>query len=389
MFSRSSSHKRRALSLSAVAASAALILAGCGGGLGGEAGGNSADGPIKFGMLAPFSGSEAAFGDYMKFGAQLAINEINADGGINGRDIELVTEDDGCDATQATAAAQKLVSAGVHGSVGGYCSGATQPTLPIFKDAGIAMVIPAANSTQLVGKGAFMINGTGTQQAGAAVAYAAKIGAQAIVLIDDNTDYSVDLANQVEEQKGDLNIVGRESVNPQEKEFSANITSALNKNPDFIIWTGYYQAGGLLINQFRQAGYDGEILVGDGSVDAQLAAIAGDSAIQNVVGTFTRTPDMLEGGEQWVADYKELAGSDPGPYSMQTYEAVQVLAHAMTEAGGTEYDAVIEALKEIDGFPLLSGDLTFAEDGSREGGGFVIVAPTGEGGTFVLHDDLS
>lgn len=389
MFSRSSSHKRRALSLSAVAASAALILAGCGGGLGGEGGGNSADGPIKFGMLAPFSGSEAAFGDYMKFGAQLAINEINADGGINGRDIELVTEDDGCDATQATAAAQKLVSAGVHGSVGGYCSGATQPTLPIFKDAGIAMVIPAANSTQLVGKGAFMINGTGTQQAGAAVAYATKIGAQAIVLIDDNTDYSVDLANQVEEQKGDLNIVGRESVNPQEKEFSANITSALNKNPDFIIWTGYYQAGGLLINQFRQAGYDGEILVGDGSVDAQLAAIAGDSAIQNVVGTFTRTPDMLEGGEQWVADYKELAGSDPGPYSMQTYEAVQVLAHAMTEAGGTEYDAVIEALKGIDGFPLLSGDLTFAEDGSREGGGFVIVAPTGEGGTFVLHDDLS
>lgn len=389
MFSRSSSHKRRALSLSAVAASAALILAGCGGGLGGEGGGNSADGPIKFGMLAPFSGSEAAFGDYMKFGAQLAINEINADGGINGRDIELVTEDDGCDATQATAAAQKLVSAGVHGSVGGYCSGATQPTLPIFKDAGIAMVIPAANSTQLVGKGAFMINGTGTQQAGAAVAYAAKIGAQAIVLIDDNTDYSVDLANQVEEQKGDLNIVGRESVNPQEKDFSANITSALNKNPDFIIWTGYYQAGGLLINQFRQAGYDGEILVGDGSVDAQLAAIAGDSAIQNVVGTFTRTPDMLEGGEQWVADYKELAGSDPGPYSMQTYEAVQVLAHAMTEAGGTEYDAVIEALKGIDGFPLLSGDLTFAEDGSREGGGFVIVAPTGEGGTFVLHDDLS
>lgn len=389
MFSRSSSHKRRALSLSAVAASAALILAGCGGGLGGEGGGNSADGPVKFGMLAPFSGSEAAFGDYMKFGAQLAINEINADGGINGREIELVTEDDGCDATQATAAAQKLVSAGVHGSVGGYCSGATQPTLPIFKDAGIAMVIPAANSTQLVGKGAFMINGTGTQQAGAAVAYASKIGAQAIVLIDDNTDYSVDLANQVEEQKGDLNIVGRESVNPQEKEFSANITSALNKNPDFIIWTGYYQAGGLLINQFRQAGYDGEILVGDGSVDAQLAAIAGDSAIQNVVGTFTRTPDMLEGGEQWVADYKELAGSDPGPYSMQTYEAVQVLAHAMTEAGGTEYDAVIEALKGIDGFPLLSGDLTFAEDGSREGGGFVIVAPTGEGGTFVLHDDLS
>ena len=389
MISRSHGRMRRTLATGALAASAALILAGCGGGLGGDGGGTSADGPIKFGMLAPFSGSEAAFGDYMKFGAQLAINEINADGGVNGRQIELVTEDDACDATSAASAANKLVSAGVEGSVGGYCSGATQPTLPIFHDAGIAMVIPAANSTQLVGKGAFMINGTGTQQAAAAVAYAQKVGAQSVVLIDDNTDYSVDLANQVEEQAGDLNISSRESVNPQERDFSANVNSALGANPDLIIWTGYYQAGGLLINQFRQAGYDGEILVGDGSVDAQLAAIAGADSIQNVVGTFTRTPDMLESGDEWVAAYKELAGADPGPYSMQSYEAVQVLAHAMNEAGSSDYDAVIAALNAIDGFPLLSGDLTFAEDGSREGGGFVIVAPTGEGGTFVLYDDLS
>ena len=101
------------------------------------------------------------------------------------------------------------------------------PTLPIFAEAGIAMVIPAANSTKLVDQGAFMINGTGTQQGAAAVAYATKLGAKSIVVIDDTTDYSVDLANQFEEQAGDLNVAKRESVNPDEKDFSANINSCL------------------------------------------------------------------------------------------------------------------------------------------------------------------
>ncbi|KIP51926.1 hypothetical protein SD72_12395 [Leucobacter komagatae] len=379
---------RRVAAIGAIAASAALVLSGCSGGLAGGGDGGSSDGPIKLGMLAPFSGSEAAFGDYMKFGAQLAIDEINADGGVDGRDLELITEDDGCDATQAVSAANKLVSAGVHGSVGGYCSGATLPTLPVFEGAGVPMVIPAANSTKLVDQGAFLINGTGTQQAAAAIAYAEKLGSKNVVLIDDNTDYSVDLANSFEEQAGDLNIVKRESVNPDEKDFAANINSVLGVSPDFIYWTGYYQAGGLLIDQLRSSGYDGVVLVGDGSVDAQLAAIAGP-AIDNVFGTFTRTPDMLEGGDKWVAAYTELAKADPGPYSMQTYEAVKVMAAAMEEAGGTDAEAVNTALKGMKAFPLLSGDLTFAADGSREGGGFVIVAPTGEKGSFVLSDDLS
>ena len=388
MISRSHSRERRLVTLGAIAASAALVLTGCSDGLAGGDSGGSSDGPIKLGMLAPFSGSEAAFGDYMKYGAQLAIDEINADGGVDGRELELVTEDDGCDATAAVAAANKLVSAGVEGSVGGYCSGATLPTLPVFKEAGISMVIPAANSTKLVGQGAFLINGTGTQQGKAAVAYAEKLGAKSVVLIDDNTDYSVDLANAFEEQAGSLNIVKRESVNPDEKDFGANINSVIGASPDFIYWTGYYQAGGLLIDQLRAAGYDGTILVGDGSVDAQLAAIAGP-AIENVFGTFTRTPDMLEGGDAWVKAYTELAKADPGPYSMQTYEAVKAIAQAMDDAGSTDAEAVDKALLGLKAFPLLSGDLTFAKDGSREGGGFVIVSPTGEKGAFVLSDDLS
>jgi branched-chain amino acid transport system substrate-binding protein len=382
---------RRVFTTAAVAGCAALALAACSGGVGGSGNTNAASGgTIKLGMLAPFTGSEAAFGDYMKFGAQLAIDEVNTAGGVNGAKLELVSEDDACDATTAVAGANKLVTAGVKGSVGGYCSGATLPTMPVFKDAGVPMVIPAANSNKLVGQGAFMINGTGTQQAAAAVKYAKKLGAQAVALIDDNTDYSVDLATSFKTQADGLAIAKQESVNPDEKDFSANVNSVLGTKPDFIYWTGYYQAGGLLINQLRAAGYTGTILVGDGSVDAQLSKIAGADAIANVFGTFTRTPDMLQGGEAWATAYKGVSGGkDPGPYSMQTYEAVKVMAKAMGDAGSTDYTKVTAALKALKDFPLLSGNLTFADDGSRVGGGFVIVSPTGTDGAFVLADDLS
>ncbi|RZU64084.1 branched-chain amino acid transport system substrate-binding protein [Microterricola gilva] len=385
----------RALVPLALAATAALILSGCAGGLGGQdtGGGDSADGPIKLGMLAPFSGSESAFGVYMENGGQLAVDEINAAGGIDGRELELITEDDACDATASVAAANKLVTQGIVASVGGYCSGATLPTLPIFNDAGIPMVIPAANSNKLVDAGldtVFLINGTGTQQAAATLKYALKSGATKVAVLNDNTDYSKDLAtsfvNQATED-GTLEIVLDQSVTPGEKDYSANVNNVMNANPDFVVWTGYYQEGALITRQLIDAGYTGPILVGDGSVDKKFAEIAGPGYTDTVVGTFTQTPDMLEGAGDWIASYTEAFGADPGPYSTQSYDAVRVMAEAISNAGSTETDAVVAALRELDGFPIFSGPLTFTEEGTLSEGGFAIVQ-IGPDGTFVLKDDL-
>lgn len=381
---------RRASAATSLAAVAALLLAGCGGGIGGS-GGESEEGPIKLGMLAPFSGSEAAFGDYMQNGAELAIQEINDDGGIDGRELELVVEDDACDATASVAAAQKLVTAGVEASVGGYCSGATLPTIPVFKDAGIPMVIPAANSNAIVGQGAFMINGTGTQQAEAAITFATQLGVTKVAAINDQTDYSKDLADTFvgdAEEAGSFEVVHDGAVNPADKDFSANVKAVIDADPEFVYWTGYYQAGGLLVRQLREAGFEGTVLVGDGTVDAQFAEIAGDGFTEDVYGTFTKTPDMLEGADDWIAAYKEISGGEePGPYSIQSYDAVRVVAEGMKEAGSTDGDAVNEAIAAIDGLELSSGPLQFTDERTLSGGGFVIVT-VGPEGSFVLHDDL-
>ena len=388
-----SRRRRRGLQL-AVAAGVLALTAGCSGGLaGGGSDGDGGDGPIKLGMLAPFSGSESAFGAYMQNGAQLAVDEINADGGVLGRDLELVVQDDACDATTAVAGANKLVTDGVVGSVGGYCSGATLPTLPIFDDAGIPMVIPAANSNELVDQGlpgVFLINGTGDQQAAAAVQYADKIGADTVAVIDDATSYSADLAGAFAEQatEAGLTVAFEATITPGENDYSAVATQLASAQPKLAYWTGYYQEGGLIARQAADAGFAGTLLVADGSVDAKFAEIAGAGYTENVVGTFTQTPDMIEGADEWISAYEKLAGDPPGPYSTQSYDAVRVMAQAIEDAGGTDFDDVAAALEGLSDFETFAGPLTFTETHTLSGGGFVIVSIDPATGNFVLKDDL-
>ncbi|MDK3258262.1 branched-chain amino acid ABC transporter substrate-binding protein [Blastococcus capsensis] len=384
--------RRRSATFASVFA-ASLVLTGCGGGLlSGDDEAAGSDEPIALGMITPLSGSSAAIGPYMQNGAQLAVDEINADGGIDGRELELVIEDGACDPRTATAAANKLVTEGVEISVGGYCSGATLPTLPIFNKAGVPMIIPAANSTELVDQGlenVFLINGTGTQQAQAAVEFMEKQGATRVAIVDDNTSYSTDIAEQTAEllEGGEgPELVLQESVTAGESDYSANVNAVVQANPDFVYWTGYYQEGGLIIRQLRQAGYTGPIMVADGSVDQQLVEIAGAENAAGVFATMTQTPDTIPGAEDWIASYTEKFGADPGPYSTQAYDAVRVAAEALREAGSTETDEVIAALEAIDGFELFSGPLQFTEDHTLSSGGFLILSV--QDGEFQLEDPL-
>ncbi|MEV6373542.1 branched-chain amino acid ABC transporter substrate-binding protein [Micromonospora musae] len=378
------------VALVGTAAVAAMLLSACGNGLGSGGGEKSDDGPIVLGMLTPLSGSSSAIGPYMKNGAQLAVDELNAKGGVNGRKLELKVEDEACDAKSATAGANKLVTAGVNISVGGYCSGATLPTLPIFEKAGVPMLIPAANSNELVAqhkKNVFLINGTGAQQSDSAIKFMKKVGATKVALMDDNTSYSKDIADTTAKLlTGSPALAGRESVTAGESDYSANVNAILKGQPDFIYWTGYYQEGGLIIRQLRQAGYNGKIMVADGSVDQKLVDIAGPEAAAGVFATMTQTPETIQGAEKWIADYTSKFGAAPGPYSTQAYDAVRVAAEAVTKAGSTDGDAVIKALEGIDGFQLFSGPLKFTPDHTLSSGGFQIL--TVENGKIVLEDTL-
>ncbi|MBC6457523.1 branched-chain amino acid ABC transporter substrate-binding protein [Actinomadura sp. HBU206391] len=375
-----------------VALAAVAATSACGQGVLGDKSESDDKGPIILGMNTPMSGSSAEIGPYMKNGAQLAIDEINAKGGVLGRKLQLRAEDDACDPKTATAAANKLVAAGVKASVGGYCSGATLPTLPVFDRAKIPMVIPAANSTDLVAqklKHVFLINGTGDQQTTAAMTWLEKSGAKKVAVMHDNTSYAKDIAVRTAtelDRPGGPDKAGIETVNPGESDYSANVTSVLKTSPDFIYWTGYYQEGGLLIRQLRQAGYKGKIMVADGAVDPKIISIAQGRNADGLYATMTQMPDTIEGAESWVAKYKQKFGADPGPYSPQSYDAVRVVAEAMTKAGSTDGDKVATALEGLNGFQIFSGPLKFTPDHRLSNGGFVILMV--KGGKFTLQDPL-
>ena len=382
--------RSRLLALTSVLTAVVLSASACNGLLGSSAKGG--DGPIVLGMDIPLSGSSADVGPAMRNGAQMAVDEINASGGVLSRKLRLQAEDDACDPKTAVAAANKLVAAGAAVSVGGYCSGATLPTLPIFDKWKIPMIIPAANSNELVAqhlKHVFLVNGTGKQQAAAAIAWLTKDGAKRVAVMDDNTSYSKDIADLTSARLGAAGAPAKateQTVNPGESDYSPNVTSVLKSHPDYIYWTGYYQEGGLLVRQFRQAGYKGKFLIADGSVDAKLVTIAGAGNAEGVYATMTQTPQTTPGAEGWIASYRKKFGAEPGPYSTQAYDAVRVAAAAVKKAGSTDGDKVAAALEGLRGFKIFSGPLTFTPDHTLENGGFVIL--TVRGGKFVLRDSL-
>jgi branched-chain amino acid transport system substrate-binding protein len=274
----------------------------------------------------------------------------------------------------------------------GYCSGATLPTLPVFDRAKIPMVIPAANSTELVAqklKHVFLVNGTGDQQAAAAMAWLTKSGAKKVAVLDDNTSYSKDIAVRTVaelDKPGAPDKSSLDAVTPGESDYSANVANVMKGHPDFVYWTGYYQEGGLILRQLRQAGYTGKFMVGDGSVDTKLVKIAGDKAAEGTYATMTQTPDTIAGAQGWIANYKQKFGAEPGPYSTQAYDAVRVAAEAIKNADSTDGDKIVTALEGISGFPLFSGPLKFTPQHTLTSGGFVILVV--KNGKFALQDAL-
>ncbi|NNK93505.1 MAG: branched-chain amino acid ABC transporter substrate-binding protein, partial [Desulfobacterales bacterium] len=222
---------------------------------------------LKIGIMVPTTGSEATYGKDMENAINLAADEINKAGGVLGMNIVTMTGDAACDPQQATAAASKLVSSDIAGVVGGYCSGATLPTMKIYGDAKVPLVIPAANSTKLIDinpGNAFQINSTGFDQVKTAVSLFEEKGINKLAIIHQGDGYSEDLAKLTRESWTAMGkeVVAYEVVNKGEQDQSALVTRIKSKAPDAVFWTAYYADGSLVIKQLRQGGYRNLIAVG-------------------------------------------------------------------------------------------------------------------------------
>jgi len=261
--------------------------------------------------------------------------------------------------------------------VGGYCSGATLPTLKIYADAGIPFVITAANSSKFSDMNpgnAFLVNAIGSYQVETAVALFKKLGVKKLAIVHQGDGYSEDLASLTQKKwkESGNEVVAYELVNKGEQDQSALVTRLKSKAPDMVFWTAYYADGGLLIKQLRQGGYKGKITVGDGSTDAKLIQIGG-KATEGVYALANPLPEFLTTGKKFIADYKAKFKTDPGPYSALTYDGMMLLADAIKRAGSADKKAVTAALKKTDKFPGLSGPVSFTDKNLLATSNFVVL----------------
>jgi branched-chain amino acid transport system substrate-binding protein len=333
---------------------------------------------IKIGVLVPTTGSEATYGQDMANAVKIAIDEINKAGGANGEQLSMVVGDDGCDPQQSVNAATKLASSGIVGVVGGYCSGATLPTLKVFGDAKLPFVITAANSTQLIPANpgnAFMINSTGNDQVAKATDYFKSKNIKSLAIVNEGDAYSQDLANL--EQKtwtaDGGTVPDFETVNKGEQDFSSVVTKITSVNPDAVFWTAYYADGGPFIKQLREGGYQGLIAVGDGSNSPDLFKLAGNDAAEGVIGFSNPTAQFLPGAKAFSDTYSKEFGNPPGPYAPLTYDGMKLLAWAIDTAKSTDSAKVIAALKTANFTDTLSGPITFKPDNTLGRSNFIVL----------------
>src|ERR1051326_7408693 len=244
----------RRLLTASLATLAVLVIGACG-----SASSAGGGGVIKVGITGPFTGPYADPGSAIRNAGELAIEDINASGGVNGRQLQAVAEDDACDAQQGTQAAEKMLTEGIIAIVGGYCSGASIPESDILHRSGDLPFITAASSnpkfTEQGYDNVFRMVSRDDAEAPADVSFMKDwLKASKIAILHDNTTYAkgvADSAKQAAAASG-MTVTYFDAITPGQKDYTAALVKIGTTNPDVLFYTGYYPEFGLLAKEYVQ-----------------------------------------------------------------------------------------------------------------------------------------
>jgi len=339
----------------------------------------AASSTIRVGFSAPLTGSYAQAGQDMVNGAQMAIDENNAAGGVLGKKLQLVAEDDGGDPTMAVQAANKLVSENVDAVEGYYSSGACNPCLPILAKAGLPVVLDAVEATILTHEGytnIVRIQGYNAQQGQTMADFIAnKLKANRVAIIQDGTasprEQAEVAATNLKTMNPNVQIL-TDQITPGEKDFSSTVTKIKGFNPDAVLFTGFYAEGSLLLKQLRDQGVKCQFIAGDGDGDPAFIQVAGADA-EGVVMTTPPMTNSIPAAADFIQKYKSRFNVAPGAYAVYAYDGVNLLADAIKRANTTDKAAVIAALRSTKDFKAITGDISFDQNGDLTHSGYVLV----------------
>jgi len=384
----------RATRALALAATAALIIAGCSKEEPpkpvAEAPKPPAEVTVMIGVSAPLTGPQAHLGKDVENGARLAIEEANAANIIIGGTrikFELVPEDDEASGTKATVVAQSFVDKKVVAVVGHMNSGASIPASRIYSDAGIPQVSPSATAVAYTAQGfktTYRVIANDLQQGKVLGEYAVKqLAGKRIAIIDDRTAYGQGIADEFEKavKAADGTIVGREYTNDKATDFRAILTTLRGKKPDVLFFGGMDAQFGPMAEQVRTLKLGVQLLGGDGAQSAQFIKLAG-AAAQGVIASSPGLPiDRMPGGEQFTTRFKAKFG-EIQIYAPFAYDATWTIIDAMKATNSIEPGRILEALSKIDRRGV-TGNIAFDEKGDIKAGGVTMYVVKGDGWTAI------
>jgi len=331
---------------------------------------------IKLGVAGAHSGDLASYGLPTVKAAELVVNEINAKGGILGRQIELLVEDDVCKPEVATNTATKLVSNGVHVVLGHICSGATKAALGIYKGSNIVLMSPSATNPALTQSedypNFFRTIASDDAQARLEVDFALDVlKLKKIAVLHDKGDYGkglAEFAKEFVEKSGRAELVLYEGITPGAVDYSAVVQKIRQSGAEAVIFGGYHPEASKLVMLMRKKKMDIVFISDDGVKDDTFIKVAGEYA----EGVYATGPKDVSSNPLAIHandSHKEVYKSDPGAFYLNAYAAAQALLNAIEKAGSTDYAAVTKALRTADVDTPL-GKIRFDERGDAIGVGF-------------------
>ncbi|MBK6974080.1 MAG: branched-chain amino acid ABC transporter substrate-binding protein [Sterolibacteriaceae bacterium] len=334
----------------------------------------------RLGFAAPLTGPQAHYGNDMRNGVLLALEETNAThpriGGAAVR-FELLAEDDQADPRQATAVAQKLVDARIAGMLGHFNSGTSIPASRIYAQAGIAQIAMATapGYTAQGFKTSFRAMTSDSQQGSVLGRYLVRdMGATRIAIIDDRTAYGQGLADEFEKAAlaAGASVVRREFTDDRATDFTGALTAIKSANPDLLFFGGADVQAAPMVRQMRSLGLTALFAGGEMVKSPNFIALAGDAA-QGALASLAGLPlERMPGGSAYAERYRERFGSAVELYSPYAYDAAMAMIGAMRRADSIEPSRYLKELADTRMAGVTSPRFAWDERGDLQDGGITI-----------------
>jgi branched-chain amino acid transport system substrate-binding protein len=330
---------------------------------------------VRIGVAGPMTGDQSKMGTDFRNGVTLAVEEWNVKGGVLGKKIEIIIEDDQHDPKQAVSVANKLVNEGIVGVIGHFNSNCSIPASDIYNGAGLPMISPGSTNPKLTEKGyrgVFRVCGRDNQQGEVAAEFVkGQLKLNKVAVIHDKTTYGQGLADEFKKALGNtIDVVYYGGIVQGDKDFKNVLTTIKEKHPELIFFGGIYPEMGLLARQAKELGIQAHFMSGDGSIDPKFIEIAGTQAAEGTYLTFSPDPNNIPSARSFIEKYRSKFG-ELGPYSIYAYDAANIMITAIQAAGSPDGKVIMDRLHSLK-FDGAIGKIMFDAKGDVTNAPYVV-----------------